>query len=128
MKVAAQQLAFDFQTSSAKNIEVHGREYRSLNLLRPKSCTHAPVYVNDAMCRGYEPGEPCREIYFETKELRDIYLRELNEIDGTDRHGNNICGWVPVGDYQNGAFIFGLKLYGEKLQENLARYSQGLEV
>lgn len=80
---------------------IFGKEYRRLNLLSPKTCKHKPVWVNDAICEGYEPGANTFEIYFDTEKERDEYLDELNQVCGTDDKGNNFDGYHKIWNHKN---------------------------
>jgi hypothetical protein len=105
-----------------------GKEYRRLNLLSPKTCQHKPVWVNDAICEGYEAAAETFEIYFDNEKDRDEYLDELNQVCGIDNKGNNFDGYHKIWNYRNDKkFDYGIqRLWTKSIFNRECEYSKSI--
>jgi len=89
----------DLQIQEQTKRFICGKEYRKLNLLTPYSCQHKNIWVNDAVCKGYEAGKENFEVYFDNEKDRDKYLNELNKVCGVDENGNNLDWYFKIWNY-----------------------------
>lgn len=64
-----------FSNTKPQKIEFEGREFRRLKLLN-SYYKQVDQWVNDALCKGYEPGKNDDLRFYESLEIRDAEIKK----------------------------------------------------